>query len=132
MGEVIIEEDRIIIPFKGSKEIKVIGWDSNELSLDSYEPSMGFIHVDLRHLQSVKIVYKGKKAVEQSKDKEEFYERYVARERNRIRDFRNKPVASLKRLLLSSVHVFEDLDKGDMVSRTVLGKGLRGAHIQMP
>jgi len=50
----------IIIPFKSSKEIKVIrviGWDSNELSLDGYETIIGFIHVDLRPLQSMKIAY---------------------------------------------------------------------------
>jgi putative transposase len=51
VGEVIIKDDRMIIPFKSSKEVevrKVIGWDSNELSLDGYEPSIGFIHVDLK------------------------------------------------------------------------------------
>jgi putative transposase len=37
----------VVIPFKSSEEIyvrRVIGWDSNELSLDGYEPSIGFIH----------------------------------------------------------------------------------------
>ena len=70
VGEVIIKDDRVVIPFKGFKEIevrRVIGWDSNELSLDSYEPSIGFIHVDLKPLQSMKIVYECKKAIAQSK-----------------------------------------------------------------
>jgi putative transposase len=51
VGEVIIKDDRIIIPSKNSKVVKVkriIGWDSNELSLDGYEPSIGFVQVDLR------------------------------------------------------------------------------------
>ena len=39
MGEAIPKDDRIIIPFKSSKRIevmRVIGWDSDELSLDGY------------------------------------------------------------------------------------------------
>jgi len=64
VGEVIIKDDRVVIPFKSSEEIyvrKVIGWDSNELSLDGYEPSIGFIHVDLKPLQSMKITYERKR-----------------------------------------------------------------------
>jgi len=64
VGEVIIKDDRIVIPFKSSKEIYVrraIGWDCNELSLDGYEPIIGFIHVDMRSLQSMKIAYGGRK-----------------------------------------------------------------------
>jgi putative transposase len=37
VGEAIIFDDRVVIPFKGSEEIyvrRVIGWDSNEPSLD--------------------------------------------------------------------------------------------------
>ena len=70
VGEAIIFDDRVVIPFKSSEEIyvrKVIGRDSNELSLDGYEPSIGFIHVDLKPLQSMKIVYERKKAIAQSK-----------------------------------------------------------------
>ena len=50
----MIKDDRVIIPFKNSKIVKVkrvVGWDGNELTLDGYEPSTGFIHVDLRPLQ---------------------------------------------------------------------------------
>jgi hypothetical protein len=38
---------------KSPEEIEVtmvISWDSNEPSLDGYEPSIGFIHTDLRPL----------------------------------------------------------------------------------
>jgi putative transposase len=113
VGEVVIKDDRVIIPFKSSKEVevkRVVGWDSNELSLDGYEPSIGFIHVDLRPLQSMKIVYERKKAVAQSKGKKRVYEKYAAREGNRERDFVNKLVAGLRRILPNSIHVFEDLD----------------------
>jgi hypothetical protein len=55
--------------------------------LDGYEPSIGFIHVDLKPLQSMKITYERKKAIAQRKGKKrkgrgELYERYVRRERN--------------------------------------------------
>ena len=63
VGGAIIFDDRVVIPFKGFKEIyvrRVIGWDS-------YEPSIGFIHVDLKPLQSIKILYERKKAIAQSK-----------------------------------------------------------------
>ena len=96
---------------------RIIGWDSNELSLDGYEPSIGFIHVDLRPLQSIKIVYEKKKAIAQSKGKRELYEKYKARERNRVKDFINKLSAGLVRLLPNSIHVFEALDKENLTSR---------------
>jgi len=101
VGEVIIKDDRIVIPFKSSEEIyvrRVIGWDSNELSLDGYEPSIGFIHVDLKPLQSIKILYERKKAIAQRKGRRELYEKYVRRERNREKDFINKLSAGLRRL----------------------------------
>ena len=120
VGEVIIKDDRVVIPFKSSKEIKVrrvIGWDSNELSLDGYEPSIGFIHVDLKPLQSIKITYERKKAIAQRKGRRELYEKYVRRERNREKDFINKLSAGLRMLFQNTIHVFEDLDKEDLVSR---------------
>jgi putative transposase len=120
VGEVIIFDDRIVIPFKGSEEIevrRVIGWDSNELSPDGYEPSIGFIHVDLKPLQSMKITYERKKAIAQRKGRRELYEKYVRRERNREKDFINKLSAGLRRLFPNTIHVFEDLDKEDLVSR---------------
>ena len=128
VGEAIIKDNRIVIPFKSSKEIKVIRvivWDSNELSLDGYEFIIGFIHVDLRPLQSMKIAYEGKKANAQRKCKRELYEKCIARERNRERDFKNKLAAGLGRILPNSIHVFEDLDKGDMVSRERVKKARR-------
>jgi len=74
VGEAIIFDDRVVIPFKGSEEIyvrRVIGWDSNELSLDGYKPSIGFIHVDLKPPQSIKILYERKKAIAQRKGRGE-------------------------------------------------------------
>jgi putative transposase len=56
--------------------------------LDGYEPSIDFIHVDLRPLQSIKNVYERKNTIAQSKGKRDLYEKYAARERSRERDFR--------------------------------------------
>jgi len=128
VGEAIILDNRIVIPFKNSEEIKVIrviGWNSSEPSLDGYKPSIGFIHIDPRPLQSMKIVYERKKAIAQRKGRRELYERYKARERNREKDFRNKLSAALRRLSPNSIHVFEDLDKGDLVTRKKSKKARR-------
>ncbi len=45
-------------------------------------------------------------------------------ERDRVRDFINKLSAGFRMLLPNTIHVFEDLDKGDMVSR--MKRGGRG------
>jgi putative transposase len=135
VGEVIIFDDRVVIPFKGSEEIevrRVIGWDSNELSPDGYEPSIGFIHVDLKPLQSMKITYERKKAIAQRKGRRELYEKYVRRERNREKDFINKLSAGLRMLFPNTIHVFEDLDKEDLVSRKKVKKNRRKRNARTP
>ncbi len=62
-------------------------------------------------------MYERKKATAQSKNRKEKYEKYIARERNRVKDFKNKLSASLRRLFPNTIHVFEDLDKDDLVNR---------------
>jgi putative transposase len=111
--------------------MRVIGWDSNELSLDGYEPSIGFIHVDLKPFQGIKILYERKKPIAQSRGKRELYEKYVRRERNREKDSINKPSAGLRRILPNTVHVIEDLDKEDLVSRK-RGKNRRKRNARTP
>jgi len=61
----------------------------------------------------MKIVYEGKKSTAQSKRKADIYEKYVARERNRERDFMNKLAKELANLFPNTIHVFEDLEKED-------------------
>jgi len=46
---------------------------------------IGFIHVDLRPLQSMKIVYERKKAIAQRKGIRELYEKYKARRKRNHR-----------------------------------------------
>jgi len=82
VGEVTLKDDRVIIPFRNYKAVEImdmIGWDGNELELTGYTPRRGFMHLDLRPLQSMKIVYEGRKAVAQSKGKRDLYEKLEGR-----------------------------------------------------
>jgi putative transposase len=65
----------------------------------------------------MKIVYEGGKATTRRKNKRDLYKKNVTRERNGERDFVNKLVAGLSRLFPNTIHVFEDLDKEDLVFR---------------
>uniref|UniRef100_A0A7J2U2G9 Transposase n=1 Tax=Ignisphaera aggregans TaxID=334771 RepID=A0A7J2U2G9_9CREN len=135
VGEVVLKDDRVLIPFKSTRIIKVRGvvaWDSNELSLDGFSPDIGFIRVDLKPLQSMKIVYEMKKRVAQSKGLKEIYEKYVARERNRERDFVNKLVNGLTRLFPNTIHVFENLEKDDLISKKRVRKSRRKRNARTP
>jgi len=135
VGEVILKDDRVLVPFKSTRIVEagnIIAWDSNELSLDGFSPQLGFIKVDLRLLQSMKIVYEKKKAVTQSKNKREIYEKYVKRERNRERDFINKLTEGLATLFPSAVHVFEDLEKEYLISKNKAPKSRRKRNAKTP
>jgi putative transposase len=65
----------------------------------------------------MKITYERKKSIAQSRGKRELYEEYVRRKRDREKDSINKPSAGLRRILPNPIHVFEDLDREDLVSR---------------
>jgi putative transposase len=135
VGEVVLKDDRILIPFKSTRIIEVrdvVAWDSNELSLDGFSPRISFIRVDLKPLQSMKIVYERKKMVAQSKGLKDIYEKYVARERNRERDFINKLVSGLIRLFPNTIHVFENLEKEELVSRRKTPKSRRKRNARTP
>ena len=135
VGEVVLKDDRVLIPFKSIKVVEVrevIAWDSNELSLDGFSPSIGFVKVDLRPLQSMKIVYERKKTVAQSKGKRDIYEKYVKREHNREKDYVNKLANGLATLFPNAVHVFEDLEKEDLVSRKKTPKTRRKRNARTP
>jgi len=135
VGEVVLKDDRVLIPFKSTRVIEVrniIAWDSNELSLDGFSPRAGFIRVDLKPLQSMKITYERKKRIAQSKGLKDIYEKYVARERNRERDFINKLTSGLTRLLPNTTHVFEDLEKEDLVCRKKTSSNRRKRNARTP
>jgi len=135
VGEVILKDDRVLIPFERTEAYateRVVAWDSNELSLDGYSPGVGFIKVDLRYLQSLKIVYEKKKGIAQSIGKRGLFEKYARRERNRERDFVNKLVKQLTTMFPNAVHVVEDLEKEDMVAREKTSKERRKRNARTP
>jgi len=135
VGEVILKDDRILIPFKSTRIIEVrdvVAWDSNELSLDGFSPRIGFIRVDLKPLQSMKITYEKKKRIAQSKDLKDIYEKYVVRERNRERDFINKLTSGLTRLFPNTTHVFENLEKEDLIRRKKTPRNRRKRNTRTP
>jgi putative transposase len=135
VGEVVLKDDRVLIPFKSTRVIEVrdtVAWDSNELSLDGFSPRKGFIRVDLKPLQSMKITYERKKRIAQSKGLKDIYEKYVAREHNRERDFINKLTSGLIRLFPNTIHVFEDLEKEDLVCKKKTSRNRRKRNARTP
>jgi len=119
LGEPILKENKVILPFKRELKVRanrVVGWDSNELSLDGYD-GRRHLKVDLREIQALKIVYERKKARAQQLRSRELYEKYERRERNRERDLVNKIVAEIVRKHPNAVHVFEKLDKEGLVRK---------------
>jgi putative transposase len=65
----------------------------------------------------MKITYERKKSIARSRGKRELYEEYVRRKRDREKDSVNKLSAGLRMLFQNTIHVFEDLDREDLVSR---------------
>jgi putative transposase len=80
----------------------------------------------------MKITYERKKAIAQRKGRRELYEKYKARERNREKDFINKLSADLRMLFLNTIHVLEDLDKEDLVTRKKSKKARRKRNHRTP
>jgi len=135
VGEIVLKDDRVLIPFKSTRVIEVrdaVAWDSNELSLDGFSPRIGFIRVDLKPLQSMKIVYERKKRIAQSRGLKGIYEKYVTREHNRERDFVNKLASGLTRLFPNTIHVFEDLEKEDLVCKKKTSRNRRKRNARTP
>jgi hypothetical protein len=56
------------------------------------------------------------------KGRGELYEEYVRRDKDREKDSINKPSAGLRMLFQNTIHVFEDLDREDLVSREIGGR----------
>jgi len=62
----------------------------------------------------------------------DIYEKYVARERNRERDFINKLASGLTRLFPNTIHVFEDLEKEELISKRKTPKSRRKRNARTP
>ena len=80
----------------------------------------------------MKITCEKKKRIAQSKGLNDIYEKYVARERNREGDFVNKLASGLTRLLPNTIHVFEDLEKEDLVCRKKTSRNRRKRNARTP
>jgi len=126
IGEVILKDDRVLIPFKRVEFYTVedaIGWDCNELELTGFSPKIGFIHVDLRPLITARIVYQEKRSkVQEIASKKlrrgkKLLEKYSHRERNKCRDIERKIAVQLTRLFPNTMHGFERLNKENMIRK---------------
>ncbi|MCD6368904.1 MAG: transposase, partial [Thermoproteales archaeon] len=88
-----------------------------------FSPKIGFIHVDLRPLITVRIVYQEKrsKAQEIASKKlrrgRELLEKYSHREKNKCRDIERKIAIQLIRLFPNTMHGFERLNKENMIRK---------------
>ena len=123
VGEVILKDDRVLIPFKKFETVSIsgaIGWDCNELTIDGFSPSIGFIHVDLKPLISTRIKEEKKLrkirsiASKRLKSGKRMVSEYSRRWRNRCRDLERKLAVQLSNLFPSMVFGFEKLNKESM------------------
>ena len=130
IGEVILKDDRLLIPFKKTESYEVeraIGWDCNELTVDGFSPELGFIHIDLKPLISTRITYQKKREKLQRYRKRKRgrrkWAKYSHRERNKCRDIERKLAAQLITLFPNTMHGFEELDKEEILKNN--NKNLR-------
>ncbi|MBC7113929.1 MAG: IS200/IS605 family element transposase accessory protein TnpB [Candidatus Methanomethyliales bacterium] len=126
IGEVILKDNRVLIPFKKVEAVEIndiMVWDCNELELTGFSPKVGFIHVDLRPLITTRIICQGRrsKAQEIASKKlrigRKLLEKYSGKERNKCSDVERKIAVQIVRAFPSAMHVFERLNKEDMISK---------------
>jgi len=123
IGEVVLKDDRVLIPFKKFETVSIngaIGWDCNELTIDGFSPSIGFIKVDLKPLISMRIKEEEKLrkirsiASKRLKNGKKMVKEYSRKWRNRCRDFERKLTVQLSNLFPGRVFGFEKLNKESM------------------
>ncbi|WXG47006.1 MAG: zinc ribbon domain-containing protein [Candidatus Atabeyarchaeum deiterrae] len=127
MGELILKDDSLTVTFRRRGEqpgemiappVQRLAWDSNEASLDAFNPRLGWVRVDLSQVYHAHRVYELKrKHMQQVASKKPSVGfklgRYSARERNRVKDLIQKETSKLARFPAVQ-HFFEDLDKEKM------------------
>jgi len=127
IGEVILKDDRILVPFKKLRvhvANNAIGWDCNELELTGFSPDIGFIHVDLKPLITARITYQEKRAKAQKTASKKLrkgrwlLEKYSHRERNKCRDIERKMATQLIKIIPNTLHGFEKLNKEKMILKS--------------
>ena len=124
-GELIVREDSLILTFREicNKEepAKRLAWDSNEASLDAFDPELGWVRVDLRGLYHIHRVYEQKRRRLQELASRKpslrgVLGKYADRERNRVMDAAHKLTTELARRFPETEHRFERLEKREMFS----------------
>ncbi len=127
MGELILNENYLTITYrrrvKGKPINGKIAWDSNEKSLDGFNPKIGWIKVDLTNLFHIHRVYELKRKRLQTRASKKpslkaILRRYSKRERNRAKDFVHKLTAQLAKQFRRHLHGFEDLRKEEMFNKS--------------
>ncbi|MGC8817671.1 MAG: zinc ribbon domain-containing protein [Candidatus Hadarchaeum sp.] len=126
LGEIILKDDSLTVTFRrGSPKPepnKRLAWDSNEASLDAFDPELGWVRMDLRKLYHVHSTYELKRKRLQGRASKKpsirrVSQKYRRRERNRARDIAQKITTELARTLPDTEHRFECLEKEKMFNR---------------
>jgi len=127
MGELMLTEDKLVITFREKAgrldPVGSIAWDSNEKSLDGFNPKLGWIKVDLVELFHIHRVYELKRRRLQSLASRKpslrrILVKYSKRERDRARDFVHKLTTFMTSLFRGYVHGFEGLNKKRMFTKS--------------
>jgi putative transposase len=122
-GELILKDDSLILTFRETcaqrEPVRRLAWDSNEASLDSFDPELGWIRVDLRELYHIHRTYELKRKrlqrlASRKPSLRRVLQKYSRRERNRARDFVHKLTTELARSFPETEHRFERLEKEKM------------------
>ena len=125
IGELILGEKYLTITFRFRERVtkaeEKIAWDSNEKSLDGFNPKRGWIRIDLTKLFHIHRVYELKRKRLQSRTSKkpklkEVLKKYSRRESNRAKDFIHKLTTQLARTFKGYIHGFEKLSKEKMLT----------------
>jgi putative transposase len=122
-GEIILKEDSLTLTFRETcnkeEPIKRLAWDSNEASLDAFDPELGWVRVDLGELYHIHRVYELKRRrlqelASRKPSLRKVLRKYSRREKNRAKDAVHKLTTELARRFPETEHRFERLEKEKM------------------
>ena len=129
LGELILNEHYLTVTFRfkdKKRKGKVtttnnnkIAWDSNEKSLDGFNPYIGWIRVDLTELYHIHRVYEIKRSrlqriASKKPSLRKVLDKYSKREKNRTKDFVHKITTHIADEFEGYIHGFEYLRKSRM------------------
>jgi putative transposase len=130
LGELILNEHYLTVTFRfkdRKRKGKIttnnnkIAWDSNEKSLDGFNPYIGWIRVDLTKLFHIHRVYEIKRSrLQQITSKKsslrKVLDKYSKCEKNRTKDLLHKITTHITDEFKGYIHGFEDLRKSRMLN----------------